>query len=52
MITAINDGEEEGRTTESEDVEMLVGVRYGTVPNVVDGWRLVIVTSKRYFTLY
>jgi len=32
MITEINDGGEEGRTTESEDVEMLVRceVRYGT----------------------
>jgi hypothetical protein len=45
MITAINDGEEKGRTMKSEDVETLIAVKYGTVLDVVDGWRLITTVS-------
>jgi hypothetical protein len=45
MINAINDGEEKGGTMKSEDVEMLKGAKYGTVLDVVDGWRLITTVS-------
>jgi hypothetical protein len=45
MMSAINYGEEEGRTMKSDGVEMLMGVRYGTVPDVVDGWHLITTVS-------